>query len=225
MISEVSQRRARKARRRKLLIGSTFFIIVASCFASLFGLGNRAAVWVVGLYVLGMLVFGLSEAKTAIRGYRSWLSHQNFQPRQADGFSPLEVAALQNLLVAAGSDAVELARYLASSEVVERYNSGTGLVVTLQSTEPFVASCNVARLFGWFVISAEKVVIGARLWADDREGVALLEFFTGGHITRHWEWTHEPFGDATDECTRPPVPLSSPVVSAPSVKYFPRDQL
>lgn len=220
-MDKFATRRKAGEQRRVFLLGGGFFFIVTTSFVVMFAFGNAAVVWLLGVYVFGMTLAVLAGIKNAGHEYAVWLRSLNVQPRQADGFSALEVAAIHEILVDARNDeAGAWHLYLQYAEVVERYNSGSGCIVSIRSHHLAPMTDVIRGRQVWFAVSQTKVVTGAHIWPEDENGILMLEFFTGGQDTRHWLWTDEIFSPVTDNIEYPFVPLQKPIINAPYLKAF-----
>ena len=191
------------------------FMFAAGCFAVLIVFKNASLPWFLGLYVFVWTLAFLAWRQGIIRNYRLWFSGLKFQDEQGPGFSTLEVAAINELLAAAGPDAGALHRHFEGAEVVARYNSGVGGVTTFRSQFPRSVARDVTDHVSWFLVDDLGAVVGARFWADQTAAITMLEVFTGGLDTRAFDWTKVSFAAAPDELPRPAIPSMEPVITEP----------
>lgn len=176
--------------------------------------GNASIPWFLGFYVFCWTLALLARSQGLIRNYRLWRSGLTFQDDQGPGFSTLEVAAIHELLVNAGPEAMTLRRHFEGAEVVARYNSGRGGVTTFRSQYPRSVTEDVTDHISWFSVS-DLGVVGSKFWADQTGVVLMLEMFTGGRDTAHVDWTKVSFVAASEEQPRPRIPSMAPVISEP----------
>lgn len=214
-MDKFNRRPSKKARVRKAIYFIAAFLLAAGCFAIMIVFKNASLPWFLGLYVFSWTLAFLAWRQGILRNQRLWLSGLKFQDVQGPGFSTLEVAAINDLLISAGSDTEALRRHFNSAEVVARYNSGVGGVTTFRRQYPRSAVNNVADHVSWFLVDDLGAVVGAQFWADQTGVIVMLEVFTGGLDTRAFDWTRVTFTAAPDELPRPAIPSTVPVITEP----------
>lgn len=214
-MDKFNRRPSKKARVRKAIYFIAAFLLAAGCFAIMIVFKNASLPWFLGLYVFSWTLAFLAWRQGILRNQRLWLSGLKFQDVQGPGFSTLEVAAINDLLISAGPDTEALRRHFNSAEVVARYNSGVGGVTTFRSQYPRSAVNNVTDHVSWFLVDDLGAVVGAQFWADQTGVIVMLEVFTGGLDTRAFDWTRVTFTAAPDELPRPAIPSTAPVITEP----------
>ena len=211
-----------RARKRQILAALLAFGLCAGCFAVMIAFGNAGGLWVLGVYIGGLVMLGVSQWKAVTRNHRLWLAGLNAQSQQGPGFSTLELAAISDLFARAGPDERNLRQHFNTSEVVARYNSGAGSVTTFRSDSPRATPDLAQEAPSWFRVEGLTSVVGCRFWADSDGLLTIIEFFTGGDDTSALDWTAVTFDHADDEMARPSVPQAPPVASEPRwIRYRP----
>lgn len=221
-MDKFNRRPSSRARKRQLLVVLLAFGLCAGCFAAMIAFGNAGGLWVLGVYVCGFVILGVSQWKAVMRNHRLWLTGLKTQTHQGPGFSTLEIAAISDLFARAGPDDRDLRRHFNTSEVVARYNSGAGSVTTFRSDSPRATSGLAQEAPSWFRVEGLASVVGCCFWADSDGLLTTIEFFTGGEDTSALDWTAVTFDYADDEMARPSVPQTSPVATEPRwIRYRP----
>lgn len=212
-----------RARKRQALAALLAFGLCAGCFAVMIAFGNTGGLWVLGIYIGGLVMLGVSQWRAMTRNHRLWLSGLNAQSQQGPGFSTLEIAAISDLFARAGPDEGNLRHHFSTSEVVARYNSGAGSVTTFRSDSPRATPDLAQETPSWFRVEGVVSVVGCRFWADSDGLLTTIEFFTGGEDTSALDWTAVTFDYAAeDEMGRPAIPEIQPVASEPRwIRYRP----
>lgn len=212
-----------KDRRRKLLLYGVAFLVPAACFAVLFGFGNAGAPWVIGFYLACLTVGIVGGVIAARRRLRLWLIGFGVQPEPREGFTTLEVAAINDLIEHSGPEGGALRSHFRLSEAVLRYNSGTGCVTTVRSDRPQPVSDAVLKHVSWYRLNGLPGKVGCKFWASDGV-IDLMEIFCGGEDTRLIDWTRVTFIPDVDGPGAPRIPESRPIVTEPHLVRFRMDE-
>ena len=212
-----------RANRRKLFYFLLAFSLPAGCFFALFAFGNAGALWVLGIYAFALTLAVLARMASVRRNHRLWLKGRKIQSEPGPGFSALEAAAISQLLEQARTQQAELQKHLQTSEVVSRYNSGTGSVTLIRSSNPRSVSSAALEPIAWFAVTGLETIVGCRFWPDEQGLLSTMEFFTGGENTAFVDWTRVAFDDAPTGAPRPPVPTTAPVATEPRWIHYRSD--
>jgi hypothetical protein len=213
-LDKFNRRPTKKAQAQKAVFFVICFSLAAGGFAALIAFGNASIPWFLGIYAVFWVLAFLAWSKGLIRNYHLWRSGLILQDNQGPGFSTLEVAAINELLVKSGPEAMALRRHFEGAEVVARYNSGLGGVTTFQSEYPRSVTEDVTNHISWFSVN-DLGVVGTKFWADQTGLIVMLEFFTGGRNTAHFDWTKVLFVAASEDLPRPRIPSMAPVITEP----------
>lgn len=222
-MDKFSRRPKATDRRRKLVLYAVAFIIPAACFAVLFGFQNAGASWLIGLYVACLPVVVVGGVLATRRRLRLWLTGFSLQPEPRAGFTTLEVAAINDLIDHSGAEGAALRSHFGVSEVVLRYNSGTGCITTVRSEQPRPVSDAVLKHVSWYRLNGLPGKVGCKFWASDGV-IDLMEIFCGGEDTRLIDWTRVTFTPEADGSGAPGIPESRPIVTEPHLVRFRMDE-
>jgi Ca2+/Na+ antiporter len=207
-----------KARYRTYLLAGVGMVLLLAGYVAMARFADTTFyIWGLSLYLAVMVLGGLGIGLfKAFKTHREWLQKLALQPIQGPGFTPLELAALEEFLRQAPQSAHPLHAFLTSAEVTSRFNTGNGCITTIRSGTPHPL-VGADAVIAWFVVAGVTVPVGCRFWTDDAQVVDLMEFFTGGQDTHGLDWAAVSFESAETGFTAPPV--VRPIATAPDPAY------
>jgi|GEM_PF-2639161 len=219
-MDKFNRRPSARERRQKWVLYLLAFLVPALGFFVLFAFKNDGAPWVIGLVLVGAALAGWARRGELMRHNRMWVAGLPVLSPQGPGFSPLETAAISNLLAQSGTEAAAFRAYLAGSEVIARYHSGHGAVTTLSSDRPRPFAKDFLDPVFFFKVDELRSVVGCQFWSGDDDATLVVEFFTGGENTSKLDWTRVSFSEAPPDAQRPAVPMTPPIVFEPQWVHF-----
>lgn len=219
-MDKFNRRPSARERRQKWVLYLLAFLVPALGFFVLFAFQNGGAPWVIGLVVVGSVLGAWARRGELMRHYRMWVAGLPVLSDQGPGFSPLEAAAISNLLAQPGTEAAAFRAYLAGSQVIARYHSGLGAVTTLSSDRPRPVAKDFLDPVFFFKVDGLQTVVGCQFWNGADDATLVMEFFTGGENTSKLDWTRVSFSDAPPDAPRPAVPMTPPTATEPQWVRF-----
>jgi len=217
-MDKFDRRPAWKTRYRIYLLAGVGMVLLLAGYVALARFGDTGLFLKgLGLYCLALFLGSLGIGLfTALKTYRDWLQKLALQPIQGPGFTPLELAALEEFRRQSPQSTDALHAFLTSAEVTSRFNTGNGCITTIRSGRPHPL-VGADAVIAWFVIAGVAVPVGCRFWTDDAQVVDLMEFFTGGQNTHDLDWAAVPFENGEPGPTTPPV--IRPIATRPDPAY------
>ncbi len=187
-------------------------VAVGSWFVALFAFGNAGAFWLLAIYGCLLVYLAVIRWREELSALHLWVGGVPLQPAQHSGFSPLELAAIQDEDGRDGHLRAELIRHLKTADVRLRWNTGKGCLVVITNDTLIKLDRPSDELVCWFLIKGIRHPVGSKLWSQNGV-IDLLEFFCDAD-TRSVDWTTASFTPTFDVGLRPSVPLSRPIFDA-----------
>lgn len=173
--------------------------------------GPSRTFWALGGIWLTFFLIGLVNVPTILRALRSAYDVRAIQPNPNAGFTPLELAVLQQVIQIARIRPNLLGAALVDAEVSARINTGSGCITEISGVHALpVEAVQPSRIVA-IELDALPSPVGAILWPDEDRSAAMIEIFTGGQDTRSLDWVSADFAIMPDGSPTPPAPAIAPI--------------
>lgn len=175
--------------------------------------GPSQTFWALGGIWLTFFLIGLVNVPTILRAFGAAYAARPLQPNPKAGFTPLEVAVLQEFSELAAIHPGALAAAFVDAEVSLRINTGSGCVTEISGVHALPAPAMQPSRIVALELSALPLPVGATLWSDEDRNAAMIEIFTGGQDTCALDWISVDFVIKPSGSPTPPAPEIAPIAA------------